>query len=49
MQIHAVSPKRITGFAALSAHPDGIQGSFDSPEQALQLLRQPLLPKISLT
>lgn len=43
------SPKRITGFAALSAHPDGIQGSFDSPEQALQLLRHPLLPKISLT
>lgn len=40
------SPKRITGFAALSAHPDGIQGSFDSPEQALQLLCH---PQISLT
>lgn len=40
------SPKRITGFAALSAHPDGIQGSFDSPEQALQLLCH---PQIALT
>lgn len=31
-------PKRITGFVALSAHPDGIQGRCDGPEQALQLL-----------
>lgn len=38
--------KRITGFAALSSHPDGIQGSSDSPEQALQSLCQ---PQISLT
>lgn len=43
------SPKRITGFAALSAHPDGIQGSFDSPEQALQLLcHPPNLPDLNL-
>lgn len=43
------SPKRITGFAALSAHPDGIQGSSDSPEQALQLLCHPLnLPDLNL-
>lgn len=43
------SPKRITGFAALSAHPDGIQGSFDSPEQAFQLLcHPPNLPDLNL-
>lgn len=36
-------PKRITAFVALSAHPDGIQSSCDSPEQAFQLLWAPHL------